>query len=490
MTYARTLAGGLAAISAAVGSTVAVVAPAPAAAAAVPVVAAAAKRSWTRTSDFNGDGFADLAVGAPGATVAGHAGAGYVAVIPGSRRGLEPAKKKIFSQATRGVPGSPAEYRWFGESLATADLNGDTYADLIVGTPRDTDTPDGIARPGSLTIFFGSKSGLGRPQRILGKAGLGSAVTAADMNGDGRPEVVATETPSNFGRVVRFTVAKKSFKAVRTATEPVYGLGGIAGGDVNGDGYDDVVTLFRQVGGSQSFALFTGSKAGLSAEPASVHVHEGGADLALGDLNRDGRADLVVGRPVARFGIEATGEVYLFWGTQEGFAEEADRVINQDSAGVPETAEEYDQFGSAVAIGDLTGDGNPELVIGAQRETLGTIEAAGAVTVMRGSVSGPSAGKAQFFARGAGGLGGKKQLNEQFGWLATIRDFNGDRKSDLAVTAIGGNASAEWPYYGDGSVTVLNGSAKGAVGKGAKVITPKSVGTSATDAKFGWSLGR
>ncbi len=479
MNYARTLLSGLAVVSVVAGSAAVSVAPG----------AEAARKTWSRTSDFNGDGYNDLAIGAPGGTVAGKAGAGYVTIVPGSSKGLVATKKTILSQATRGVPGDPAEYKWFGETLATADFNGDRYADLVVGTPRDTDKP-GTVTPGSLTIFFGSKSGLGRPQRLLGKAGLGSAVTAADMNGDGRPEIIATETPSNFGRVVRYTVAKNAVKAVRTKTEADYGLGGIVGGDVNGDGYDDVVSLFRQVGGSNSFALFTGSKAGLPAEAASIHVHEGGADLALGDLNRDGRADLVVGRPVARFGLAATGEAYLFWGTKKGFAEEPDRVINQSSPGVPENAEDYDQFGSAVAIGDITGDGNPELVIGTQRETFGSVEAAGAVTVLRGSRTGPSSSNAQFFARSAGGLGGRKQLNEQLGWLATVRDFNGDRKGDLAVTAIGGNASTDWPYYGDGSVTVLNGSAKGAVGKGAKVLTPKSVGAPVAGAKFGWSLGR
>ncbi|HWS37255.1 MAG TPA: FG-GAP-like repeat-containing protein, partial [Actinoplanes sp.] len=92
---------------------------------------AAAKKSWTRTSDFNSDGYQDLAIGAPGGTVAGKAGAGYVAVIPGSKKGLVPAKKRILSQATAGVPGSPAVGKWFGASLASADLNGDGYADLV-----------------------------------------------------------------------------------------------------------------------------------------------------------------------------------------------------------------------------------------------------------------------------------------------------------------------------------------------------------------------
>jgi hypothetical protein len=481
MKRARTLLSAVAVVALTAGSAIAVTAPA----------TAAVRKPWTRTSDFNGDGYNDLAIGAPGGTIAGKAGAGYVTIIPGSKKGLIPAKKRFLSQATAGVPGDPAAGKWFGETLATADFNSDGYADLVVGTPGDTNT-NAVVKPGSLTIFFGSRNGLGRPQRLLGKSGgLGSAVTAADMNGDGRPEILATESPSNFGRVVRFTIAKKAVKAVRTTTEACCGLGGIAAGDVNGDGYDDIVTLFRQVGGSNSFSLFTGSKAGLRTEAAQINVYDGGADLALADLNRDGRADLVVGRPVTgRFGPNLGGEVFVFNGTRKGFDEQATTTITQDSPGVPETSEDYDWFGSAVAVGDITGDGNPELAIGAQRESLKTITAPGTITVLRGSGTGLSTKKAQLFARGVGGLGGKPQLNEQFGWIATIRDFNGDRKGDLAVTAIGGHASTEYPYYGDGSVTVLNGGANGAIAKGAKVITPASLHAPAKAAKFGWSQAR
>jgi hypothetical protein len=480
MGSARTLISAVAVVAVAAGSAVAVTGPAE----------AAARKPWTRTSDFNGDGYNDLAIGAPGGTIAGKAAAGYVTIIPGSKKGLVPAKKRIISQATAGVPGDPAAGRWFGQSLATADFNGDGFADLVIGTPGDSDT-SAVVKPGSLTIFFGSRTGLGRPQRILGKSGLGTAVTAADMDGDGRPEILATETPSNFGRVVRFTVAKKAVKAVRSKTEACCGLGGIAAGDVNGDGYDDIVTLFQQVGGSNSFSLFTGSKAGLKAEAAQTDVYDGGADLALADLNRDGRADLVVGRPVTgRFGPNLSGEVLIFNGTKAGFGAQATTTLTQDSPGVPETGEDYDWFGSAVAVGDITGDGNPELVIGAQRETLKNVTAAGTVTVLRGSRTGLSTKNAQLFARGVGGLGGQLQVNEQLGWLATIRDFNGDHKGDLAVTAIGGNASTAYPYYGDGSVTVLTGGANGAVAKGAQVITPAALHAPATAAKFGWSLAR
>ena len=453
----------------------------------------AAPATWTRGSDFDGDGFDDLAIGAPGGEVGGVAGAGYVTIVPGSRKGADPGRATVLSQATEGVPGEPGRYRGFGEALAAADLNADGFADLVVGTPQDSDDPEQqFGRPGSLTVFFGSAGGLGRAQRVLGNGGLGTAVTAADMDGDGRPEIVAAEPPSNFGKLVRFTVATGAYAAERTADTAVYGRSALAAGDVDGDGYEDVVALYTQVGGSNSFAVHRGSPTGLRPEAAHDNVYNGGADVAVGDLNRDGRADVVIGDPVDRW-TESVGQVNVFYGAAgAALPEEPDLVLDQDSAGVPDTKEPYDWFGSSVALGDLTGDGHPELVVGAQREGTGTdnaVKGAGSVSILLGSATGLS-GKAQWLARGERNLPGTPEANDQFGWLGAVRDLNGDGRGDLAVSATGRNASADYPYYGDGFVTVLPGRAWGVAAKKAVTITPGAVGAPATAARFGWSLGR
>jgi hypothetical protein len=440
-----------------------------------------------RTSDFNGDGYNDLAVGAPGGSVGGKAQAGYVAVIPGSKAGLVPGGRSILHQDGEGVPGDPVDYARFGATLAVGDFNGDTFSDLAVGAPGD-----GAEQPnptGSVTVFFGSPTGLSNPFRVTGLYRLGTALAAADMDGDGRPEILATETPSNFGAIYRFTVAKGAFVVVKAEGSAVYGLSALAGGDVNGDGYEDLVSLFRQVGGTESFAYFAGSPTGLAAEPASIRTFDGGVDLAIGDLNRDGRADLVVGQPLAP-PFSYSGEVTVWYGTKAGFGELPSLTINQDSRGIPDESEDYDWFGSSVAVGDITGDGNPEIVIGAQQESVGATDHVGAVTVVRGSRTGPSTRKAQWFTPGVDGLPGVPELNRKLGWLATVRDFNGDRRAELAVTAIGGNASPDYPYYGDGSVTVLRGTTAGATAKGAQLLSSASLGDMSAGTRFGWSLGR
>lgn len=129
---------------------------APVAAQAAPTAPAGAARLH---DDFNGDGYADLAVAAPAATVGGKKGAGYVAVVYGSRNGLDATKRQVFSQSTAGVPGSPETDDAFGSVLTTADLDRDGDADLVVGVGSE-DTADGGAESGLVEVLWGGTKGL------------------------------------------------------------------------------------------------------------------------------------------------------------------------------------------------------------------------------------------------------------------------------------------------------------------------------------------
>ena len=90
---------------------------------AVPAVAAAAVRG-----DFDGDGHADLAVGAPQDSVQGRDQAGAVNVLYGSRHGVTAHGDQQFTEGTAGVAGVPTPMAHFGAALAVGDLNGDGYA--------------------------------------------------------------------------------------------------------------------------------------------------------------------------------------------------------------------------------------------------------------------------------------------------------------------------------------------------------------------------
>nr|WP_260860275.1 FG-GAP repeat protein [Streptomyces cupreus] len=95
---------------------------------------------------------------APGAHVSGKQAAGAVVVLYGPSSGLAASRRKTITQNTSGVPGTAEAYDRFGAATATADLNRDGYADLVVGSPYE-DTSRG-ANSGTVTVLWGSKSGL------------------------------------------------------------------------------------------------------------------------------------------------------------------------------------------------------------------------------------------------------------------------------------------------------------------------------------------
>lgn len=178
-------------------------------AAAVPVAHAAGDTppAVELRDDFNGDGYSDLAVAAPEATVDGKSKAGYVAVVYGSASGLKTASKQVISQNTAGVTDSAETEDLFGSAVSSADLDRDGYADLIVGATGE-DSVEGGAETGIVQVVWGGASGLsggtalayGREtyDRLSAKGQL----TVGDVNGDGAPDLVVVESQVKL-RVVK-----------------------------------------------------------------------------------------------------------------------------------------------------------------------------------------------------------------------------------------------------------------------------------------------
>ncbi|HEV2871151.1 MAG TPA: integrin alpha, partial [Actinomycetota bacterium] len=108
--------------------------------------------------DFNGDTFADLAVGAPGEGVGGAAGAGAVNVLYGSADGLT-ASSEVFTQGSGGVEGAAEQDDSFGAAVAKGNFNGDEFFDVAVGAPGERVGSIGLA--GAVNILYGSEDGLG-----------------------------------------------------------------------------------------------------------------------------------------------------------------------------------------------------------------------------------------------------------------------------------------------------------------------------------------
>ena len=90
-----------------------------------------------RAQDFNGDGFADLAIGVPGESVGSVTGAGAVNVIYGSSIGLTATGNQFWTQDKLGIGNSAEPFDRFGDSLAWGDFNGDGFSDLAIGVPYE-----------------------------------------------------------------------------------------------------------------------------------------------------------------------------------------------------------------------------------------------------------------------------------------------------------------------------------------------------------------
>ena len=214
-----------------------------------------------------------------------------------------------------------------------------------------------------------------------------------------------------------------------------------------------------------------------------------GQVLAVGDFNGDGYQDVAIGTPGEDNGAGAVDVMYGSVAYLKG--SNADDHFIQGSDGIFGVQEPGDAFGSALAVADFDGDGFDDLVIGIPGEDLdnNTIQAAGGVQILRGSIFGLFApANNAFWSQDTTDIDGVAETGDNFGAALTVGDFNGDTHPDLAIGAPFEDIEAA-NAIAAGAIHIIYGSGNGLTTAG-NFILHQDIFSIADDAESGDWFGR
>jgi hypothetical protein len=382
--------------------------------------------SVSGAGDVNGDGYADVVFGAPGAGFAGSVTAGRAYVYAGAGSGIG---------AQLLLAGGDADSTQFGWTVANAgDVNADGYADVLIGSPGSDFE---ALRGGRIDLFYGGSSGPVDPGWTMygnfeGERFGSALATAGDLDGDGYADFLlgrerVPEPSFQTGQVLVVFGGLGGPGEIATLELGPEGAGFAAAvattGDTNGDGYAEVLVGAPTFGGSLEGGVFSWNGVPSGPIPAAgsplVGVANSAFGLALAVLPRiDGSAfpSLLIGSGV--YGATQAGHIDLFhgkWGSLDAL-----QYLSIDGP------EGTSNFGSRVCdAGDVDRDTYTDFLVSVPGMNTGGPPQHGKVTLYRGSGAGPVA--APWVAEGT-------QAQENFGSAIAGRgDVNGDGYHDVLI---------------------------------------------------------
>ncbi len=488
--------------------------------------------SVSSAGDVNGDGFDDLIVGAlfgEGAVGRYGPGTSYVVFGKASWAGT-PSLDLATLDGTNGfrLIGID-EFDYSGRSVSSAgDVNGDGFDDLIVGAPH-AESAGGADKEGESYVVFGKASWAGTPSldlatldgtngfRLIGiderdRSG-GSVSSAGDVNGDGFADLIvgAAEFVFGVGAGESYVVFGKAswagtpsldlatldgtngFRLVGIDAIDQSGFSVSSAGDVNGDGFDDLIVGApgaESAGGAdgegESYVVF--GKASWAGTPSfdlatlegsngfrligiDAIDHSGSSVSSAGDVNGDGFADLIVGADGAEGagGANYVGESYVVFGKASWAGTPSLDLATLDGTNgfrlIGIDANDFSGI-SVSSAGDVNGDGFADLIVGARfAESVGGADGEGESYVVYGKASWvgtPSLDLATLDGTNGFRLVGIDAYDGSGYSVSSAGDVNGDGFADLIVGAFGAESAGGANYEGE-SYVVFGGNFNGAV---------------------------
>ena len=384
-----------------------------------------------------------------------------------------------------------------GYSVSTAgDVNGDGNDDIIIGAPVYSQTTD---LEGVAFVFYGPLPvpnaapdwtfGSGQKGARLGAA----AGTAGDVNGDGCDDVIIgayaydvgeQQAGQDAGRAYVFYGCLGAGNGLSTtpnwildgeARNDYFGAAVGTAGDVNGDGYDDVIVGAPQHDNGEPnegrVYVFLGTDVQTTTLFWSTESDQASALLGTsvgtaGDVNGDGYDDIIVGAPQYDNGEKDEGAAFVFYGSDSGISASWMSDSNQANA----------EFGTSVdTAGDVNGDGYDDIIIGAPAYT-NTISSKGAAFAFYGSPAGLG-------TTADWEIGGGQQDSRLGISVGTAGDVNGDGYDDVIIGAHLYSTSYTSPSQ-QGGAFVFSGSDTGLL---TTVYWSADGGKAGTE--FGYSVG-
>ncbi len=319
------------------------------------------------TGDFNGDGYFDLAIGAPGDDSVAEDG-GQVNVLYGSNAGLTDVADELWDQDTLGIQGILETGDYFGFATVGGDFDDDGFADLAIGVPYEDVA--GFEDAGIVQVIYGSAGGLTEVGDHLwhrdspgikgtndGAGTFGFALTGADFDDDGvRDLAIGVPADSSMGQLQSGSV------------NILYGLAGTGLNDVGDQLWTQDSPGIKGVAGRNDFF---------------------GISVSAGNFNGDGYRDLAIGAFLDR-DINLAGSLHILYGSAAGIIDVGDQQIAQDTDGIKGTPGIDDQWAASLRSGDFDGDGRWDIAVGACQDNDGGSGSYGSTTVIYGSSSGIS----------------------------------------------------------------------------------------------------